>query len=75
VDERRGPLEGMGLIGMTLPDLGDALQAHIELSCRRRFAGAAAIAWTGNWYRTFAADKDLRTVTLDQIAAYCRAAA
>jgi len=53
----------------------DASRARAELGWRSRLADTAAIAWTANWYRAFAADEDLRTVTLDQIAAYCRAAA
>ena len=53
----------------------DASRARAELGWRSRLADTAAIAWTGDWYRAFAADEDLRAVTLDQIAAYCRAAA
>jgi CDP-glucose 4,6-dehydratase len=53
----------------------DASRARAELGWRSWLAGAATIAWTADWYRAFAADEDLRAVTLGQIAAYCRAAA
>lgn len=53
----------------------DASRARAELGWRSWLAGAATIAWTADWYRAFAADEDLRAVTLDQIAAYRRAAA
>jgi CDP-glucose 4,6-dehydratase len=52
----------------------DASQARAKLGWRGRLTDAAAIAWTADWYRAFAAHENLRAVTLDQIAAYCRAA-
>jgi len=52
----------------------DASRARAELGWRSRLAEAAAIAWTADWYRAFAANENLRTVTLEQIAAYRRTA-
>ncbi len=53
----------------------DAARARAELGWRSRLTDAAAIAWTADWYRAFAANENLRAVTLEQIAAYGRAVA
>jgi CDP-glucose 4,6-dehydratase len=53
----------------------DASLARAELSWRCRLTEADAVAWTADWYRAFTAHENLRTATLDQIAAYGRTAA
>ena len=48
----------------------NASEARTHLGWRDRLAGAAAIAWTADWYRAFTIDADPRALTLDQIASY-----
>jgi len=48
----------------------NASEARTHLGWSNRLDGPAAIAWTADWYRAFAANENLRAVTLSQFAAY-----
>jgi CDP-glucose 4,6-dehydratase len=48
----------------------DASQARACIGWRDRLAGEMVIRWTADWYRAYAAGKDMRAATLGQIAAY-----
>lgn len=48
----------------------DASQARACIGWRDQLAGELVIRWTADWYRAYAAGKDMRAATLSQIAAY-----
>lgn len=68
-DQAWNPAAGHQHHEMQSLDIDSSLARHV-LGWKDRLSGELCITWLADWYRAYNEGKDMRTTTLDQIAAY-----